>query len=457
MIWKTRDTDGRNNAVYYNTASRHRFLTVIDAGSRQSSWISLNERGFAILNSAVYDLVGGSTGLSNGTFMTFAAGTCATVAEFERLLDSTNVTGRRTAGNFAVMDSTGAAAVYEAGGFASWKYDATDSAACPEGYILRTNFSIAGGGDVGSVRYERTRALFEEYSAGDSITPKTLLRYQMRDLADVNGVPYPLPFHGTSGSAPYGYIPVDQTICRSSSASAAVIHGVRAGESPLTSTFWVILGSPASGVAVPYWPVGGPPVPSADLPTSALTNVANQIYARISGAPTWPAHVNTFKLRDDNGNGVFRDLFLAEDVILGRADTFLAQWRAGACPIAAVQQAESAYAAFALAALIATRDAILDVQSEAALATVDAFSLLPNYPNPFNPSTTIRFGLPIRSHVNLTVFTTLGQRVATLVDEERDAGIHEVRFDATGLASGMYLYQLRAGPFVETRGLTLVR
>jgi hypothetical protein len=85
------------------------------------------------------------------------------------------------------------------------------------------------------------------------------------------------------------------------------------------------------------------------------------------------------------------------------------------------------------------------------------FSLSQNYPNPFNPSTTIRYGLPQRQQVLLTLFNTLGQRVATLVREEKEAGYHEVKFDATGLSSGVYFYRLQAGNYVATKKLLLLR
>jgi hypothetical protein len=85
------------------------------------------------------------------------------------------------------------------------------------------------------------------------------------------------------------------------------------------------------------------------------------------------------------------------------------------------------------------------------------FALEQNYPNPFNPSTTIRYGLPNRSQVTLTIFNTLGQQVAQLIKGEMDAGVHEVKFDGSGLSSGVYLYRLRAGDFVQTRKLLLLQ
>jgi hypothetical protein len=80
-----------------------------------------------------------------------------------------------------------------------------------------------------------------------------------------------------------------------------------------------------------------------------------------------------------------------------------------------------------------------------------------NFPNPFNPSTTIGYGLPERSHVTLTVYNTLGQQIATLVDGEMEAGYHEVTFDASRVPSGVYLYRLQAGNHIEVRKALLMK
>ena len=86
-----------------------------------------------------------------------------------------------------------------------------------------------------------------------------------------------------------------------------------------------------------------------------------------------------------------------------------------------------------------------------------AFTLYPNKPNPFNPSTTITFDVPLASHVELRVFDMLGREVATLVNERCQPGQHRVTFDAGQLASGLYFYRIRMGDFEQTRKMLLVR
>ena len=91
------------------------------------------------------------------------------------------------------------------------------------------------------------------------------------------------------------------------------------------------------------------------------------------------------------------------------------------------------------------------------LETAAVFELSNNYPNPFNPVTTIRYELPVNSNVRLEVFDILGRRVAVLVDGMIEAGVHEVTFNASNLASGVYLYRLSTADFVQTRQMVLVK
>jgi hypothetical protein len=82
---------------------------------------------------------------------------------------------------------------------------------------------------------------------------------------------------------------------------------------------------------------------------------------------------------------------------------------------------------------------------------IEKFQLCQNYPNPFNPSTTIQYQLTEDGHVSLKIFNTLGKEVVTLVNSHQQKGRHAVHFNASGLPSGMYLYRLESGNFVETR------
>ena len=85
------------------------------------------------------------------------------------------------------------------------------------------------------------------------------------------------------------------------------------------------------------------------------------------------------------------------------------------------------------------------------------FELGQNYPNPFNPATVISYALPAALNVNLSVFNVLGEVVAVLVDGRQSAGYHQAAFEGAGLASGVYFYRLKAGDYVSTKRLLLVR
>lgn len=85
------------------------------------------------------------------------------------------------------------------------------------------------------------------------------------------------------------------------------------------------------------------------------------------------------------------------------------------------------------------------------------FRLEQNYPNPFNPSTTIEYSIPQAGLVTIKIFDILGREVTTLVNEEKQRGNHEVKFNGSNLSSGIYFYRLQAGSFVETKKMLLLK
>ncbi|HAY34477.1 MAG TPA: peptidase S8, partial [Bacteroidetes bacterium] len=79
------------------------------------------------------------------------------------------------------------------------------------------------------------------------------------------------------------------------------------------------------------------------------------------------------------------------------------------------------------------------------------------YPNPFNPSTTIKFGLPKDSKVVLEVYNIIGERVATLINQEMSAGYHNINFKGNELSTGIYIYRITANEFTSTKKFILMK
>ena len=94
---------------------------------------------------------------------------------------------------------------------------------------------------------------------------------------------------------------------------------------------------------------------------------------------------------------------------------------------------------------------------EGRFTTISDFELYSNYPNPFNSSTTIRYDLSNRNHVHLNVYDISGRIVKSLVDIDQNSGLHEIDFDASGLPSGVYLYQLEAGDQIKSKRMVVVK
>ena len=102
-----------------------------------------------------------------------------------------------------------------------------------------------------------------------------------------------------------------------------------------------------------------------------------------------------------------------------------------------------------VATVVASESALTDVPSD--------FSLVQNYPNPWNPSTTISYSLPQPGEVRLNLYNALGQHIGTLVSGFRQAGTYRVELSGDGLSSGTYFYRLQSPAGIETRSMTLLK
>jgi hypothetical protein len=97
------------------------------------------------------------------------------------------------------------------------------------------------------------------------------------------------------------------------------------------------------------------------------------------------------------------------------------------------------------------------VKEDQTNASPFGFQLAQNFPNPFNPTTTIQFHIPLSSFATLKVYNLLGQEVATLVHEEMESGTYSVSWNAASYSSGLYFYKLQAGEFAETKRMILLK
>lgn len=94
---------------------------------------------------------------------------------------------------------------------------------------------------------------------------------------------------------------------------------------------------------------------------------------------------------------------------------------------------------------------------QAGEGVIKEYLLMQNHPNPFNPSTTLRYSIPAQSKVVIKVFDILGEEIETLVDEVKSVGTYELAWNAESLPSGIYFYQLKAGEFIETKKMVLMK
>ena len=151
LLWKNRDTNDQNNRVKRFAAHKgcYEFVALFDARDKRdtAAWIGYNEKGFAIMNTASYNLNNDKVKEMDkeGVVMRMALERCATVDEFEQLLKSIPQP-RGVEANFGVIDADGNGAYFETGNYTLVKYDLKDA---PDGILMRTNYSYSGRVDDG--------------------------------------------------------------------------------------------------------------------------------------------------------------------------------------------------------------------------------------------------------------------------------------------------------------------
>ena len=253
LLWKHRDTGTEWNHIEHLQGKRFAFTGLVNSNDaeRKEVWAGANERGFAIMNTASYNMKPDSLKYlpeREGEIMKQALGECATVAEFEEFLKNMPQP-RALETNFGVIDADGGAAYFEVWDYGYTKYDANDTAQYPNGYIIRSNYSFSGAQDegMGYIRYQNAEYLLHKAYATGTLSAEWIFSSASRSF-----------YHAILGedalsSSPNGWAVDQDFIPRNSSSASVVVEGVSKGENPDATTIWSVIGYPPCSYAVASW------------------------------------------------------------------------------------------------------------------------------------------------------------------------------------------------------------
>ncbi|RCS53883.1 peptidase C45 [Bremerella cremea] len=333
LLWKNRDTSSNlHNEVAVIEGGKFQAVAVVNAGERKTVWMGVNEAGFCIENSLSKDLAikGGASGPGNGTIMRMALQTCKTVADFQKLLEETNQTGRSTVANYGVIDAHGGAGLFETGPKTFKFFDANDPQVAPNGYIVRSNFATTARKIGANPKPEQLEEIYssdrflcacrtlESCRSDELISLQEVVRNCARDLSDDSGVPYPGSVNGSPGSLPE-ILSTKNTISRTTTVSAAVFHGVKPGEDPKLTTMWTMLGDPKFSIAVPTFPIGSVQDDLTDEKGGEIGEIA--ISLRDWNMTADKESIVTTSLPD-----IWQDVWPVEDLLLDRTLAAKQRW-----------------------------------------------------------------------------------------------------------------------------------
>ena len=337
LLLKNRDASALQNRLVYYFDGKYRFIGLVNSEDKLNSevWCGFNEAGFGIMNSASYNLkMNDTTKLSDleGIIMKMALETCATLADFERMLNNLPKPLGVEA-NFGVIDAEGGAAYYETDNFKFVKFDVNNPSVAPNGYLIRTNFSVAGldNKGYGYIRYATASELFENKIKDGKISfeflindvPRCLIHsFTKTDLAQN------LPEENSEKFVYFrDYIP------RHSTSTAIVVQGVKENESTSLTTMWTVLGFPLTSVIIPVWLLDDGKLPKVlqadDTGNAPFCNLALQLKDKVFSDQNDASenYLNLSALMNKKNSGVRQKLIPAEENVLEKSKSLLNKWR----------------------------------------------------------------------------------------------------------------------------------
>jgi len=340
LLLKHRDSDYMQNKLVYFIDAKYKFIGLVNSPDTKNLevWGGCNSEGFAIINSASYNLKAENdeTELADreGIVMKLALGSCATVDDFEQLLKNLPKPLGVEA-NFGVIDALGNGAYFETNNFSYTKFDVNDSKVAPHGYLIRTNYSFNGEKDngFGYIRYANAEEIISMGAAMNKIDAEFIFRNISRNLKHSLtkvDLAAELP---PAGEPKFSFF--EDFIPRNSSCSSILIQGVKKGESPDLATVWTILGFPLTSVAIPTFVKGGEKLPK--IVTGDKEGIARLCnFSLILKDECFPIkrgsgkkYINVSALLNREGTGIMQKLLPVEKTIFGETDGYMKKWRAG--------------------------------------------------------------------------------------------------------------------------------
>ena len=343
MLWKNRDTWYINNILkYYDNDGKYSYVGLVNSKDlkRTSIWIGMNSVGFAIMNSASYNLNLGKEGEQSGLegfTMKEALASCRTLADFEAYLDAMPKPSGLEA-NFGVIDAEGGAAYYEFGFDGYVKFDVNDPKVAPFGYIIRSNYSHTGklGKESGGyIRYNTASELFYEKASVDGLTAQYIQQDVAKSLRHSLIKEDLFEKYGNLDPNHPQYAHFRDFIPRSGSSSSVVVEGVKANENPELATMWSNVGFPLASMMIPTW-VNKTELPKIvqykedilDSPicAAALTLKDTKLMNVRWGKAEW-YYIDVNALANNKGTGISQIVRNYENVIYQKTYQNLNKWR----------------------------------------------------------------------------------------------------------------------------------